>query len=61
MRFLLYYVILCFKNRLLLPSNWFILQHLLFFQMRRFKTTEEIDMDDEDIEFIVQQVLCIKQ
>jgi NACalpha-BTF3-like transcription factor len=24
--------------------------------MRRFKTTEEIDMDDDDIEFIVQQV-----
>ena len=27
--------------------------------MRRFKTNEEIDLDDEDIEFVVQQVVAL--
>lgn len=28
--------------------------------MRRFQTKEEIDLDDEDIEFVVQQVSLAK-
>ena len=64
--YLLYFVTICLENQLQRPSTqiyrqWLIFDHLLLFQMRRFKTTEEIDMDDEDIEFIVQQVLYIKQ